>query len=136
MATQRKTETCIINGVEMKTHHWYMDCAKDLTGAERHKIYMRQFCTPAVVFHVQRMFSKAKWEAIQKAYNEGDVHLNACTTLRDWDTNDMRQLVGRLVTECTYEDAPKGIMYWSPSQNTSIGKQAAIIIIEGMNNAK
>lgn len=130
--TRRKTETCSINGVEYKTHYWYMDCAKDLTGAERHRIYMRQFCTPRVMAVVSKGFNKAQWAEMAKAYNDGDIHLNNCTKLSQWDffNNTVKQIVGRLVTDCTYEDAPKGIFYWSPSQNTSITKNAAIWMIE------
>jgi hypothetical protein len=127
---QRKTETCELNGKTFKTHYWYMDCAKELTGSERHRMYYAQFCTPAVIASVRASFSAEQWAEMIKSYQNGDLYLNDCTELRQWDRIDVKQMVGRLVTDCTYEDAPRGTMYWSPSQNTCITKEAARMIIE------
>lgn len=128
--TQRKTETCTLNGVEYKTHYWYMNCAKDMDGYDRHCMYYSQFCTPAVIAAVRASFSAQQWAEMIKSYKGGDKYLNDCTKLAQWDHIDVRQMVGRLVTDCTYEDAPRGVMYWSPSQNTCITKEAAKMIIE------
>lgn len=131
--TQRKTETCEINGKTFQTHHWYMNCAKELTGMERHRAYYGQFVTPGVKAMVSGSFTKRQWEQLAKGLASGDEHLNNEATgipLAKWDAMDCRYLVGRLVTECTYEDAPKGTMYWSPSQNTCILKEAARQMLE------
>ncbi|QNJ57487.1 hypothetical protein [Pseudomonas phage PlaquesPlease] len=125
-----KTETVTINGKEFKTRHWYMDCAKDLTGAERHRIYYAQFVTPSVLEAVKRNFGPSQWAMMAKSYADGDKYLNDCTRLVQWDRCDVRYLVGRLVTECAYIDPPKGTFYWSPSENTCITKEAARILIE------
>uniref|UniRef100_A0AAU6W416 Uncharacterized protein n=1 Tax=Pseudomonas phage Ghuch01 TaxID=3138535 RepID=A0AAU6W416_9CAUD len=130
MATQHKTETVTIAGKEFKTRYWYMDCAKDLSGTERHRLYYSQFCTPAVLHVVAQNFTKAQWATMAKAYNEGDLYLNDSSKLVQWDRMDLRHIVGRLVTECAYEDVPRGTMYWSPSENTCIAKEAARHLIE------
>jgi hypothetical protein len=133
---QRKTETCVLNGVEYKTHYWYMDCAKDLSGMERHRIYYGQFCTDRVKSLVRSGFTAREWLLMEHALKNGDEHLNGCTKLAQWDYLDAKQLVGRLVTDCTYEDAPRGVMYWSPSQNTCILKEAARQLIEAGEHVK
>ncbi|QJD54598.1 hypothetical protein PssvBMR1_gp05 [Pseudomonas phage MR1] len=74
MATAHKTETVTIAGKEFKTRYWYMDCAKDLSGTERHRLYYAQFCTPAVLHVVAQNFNKAQWAIMAKAYNEGDLY--------------------------------------------------------------
>lgn len=128
--TQHKVETTTINGKEYKTRYWYMDCAKDMTGADRHRMYYRQFVTPAVLARVASHFGKGQWALMATAYAEGDHYLNESSKLHQWDQCDIHQLVGRTVTECAYEDAPKGVMYWSPSENTCITKEAARMLIE------
>lgn len=128
--TQRKTETFDYKGTELKTRHWYMDCAKDIDSSLRHRMYYGQFCTPQVIASVRASFSAEQWAEMIKSYQAGDHYLNDCTRLAQWDQIDVRQMVGRMVTESQYEDAPKGVTYWSPSQNTCITKEAARIIIE------
>lgn len=128
--TQRKTETFDYKGTELKTRYWYMDCAKDMDGYDRHCMYYAQFCTPQVIAVVRASFTAKQWAEMIKSYKGGDKYLNDCTTLKQWDWIDVKQMVGRMVTESEYEDAPKGIMYWSPSQNTCITKEAARMIIE------
>lgn len=128
--TPLKTETVNINGVDYLTRHWYMDCAKELTGVERHNKFYAQFVTPAVRTRVRRAFDL---ETLAKAYNEGDTHLNGCTQLKQWDRLDCRDLVGMLYTNCCYE-AQEGQKYshWSPSDNVCVLKQAARLMIEEM----
>uniref|UniRef100_A0AAU6W0L6 Uncharacterized protein n=1 Tax=Pseudomonas phage Ghual01 TaxID=3138534 RepID=A0AAU6W0L6_9CAUD len=130
MATQHKVETVNIAGKEFKTRYWVMDAAKDLSGESKHRIYYGQFLTPAVLHVVAQNFNKAQWATMAKAYNEGDLYLNDSSKLAQWDRLDLRHIVGRLVTETVYEDVPPGTMYWSPSQNTCIAKEAARHLIE------
>lgn len=127
---QHTTETTTINGKEFLTRHWYMNCAKDVSGAERHRKYYAQFVTPSVLAAVKGHFGKTQWALMAKAYAEGDSYLNESSKLHQWDKCDIRYLVGRLVTECAYVDAPKGTFYWSPSENTCITKEAARMLIE------
>lgn len=131
MHTQHTTETVTIKGEEFKTRHWYVDCAKELSGGERHRIYWGQFCTEAVKRVVSQHFNKAEWAAMAQAWNSGvDIYFNACTRLVKWDQCDVRQLVGRLKTETCYSDVPKGTFFWSPSDNVCITKEAARQLIE------
>lgn len=130
LPTQRKTETFDFKGTELKTRYWYMDCAKDIESNLRHRMYYSQFCTPSVIAAVRSSFNAKQWAEMIKSYNAGDKYLNDCTKLRQWDRIDVKQMVGRMVTESEYENAPQGIMYWSPSQNTCITKEAARMIIE------
>ena len=131
MPVQHKVETVQINGVELKTRFWYMDCAKDLTGAERHRTYYGQFCTPAIKRVVASHFNKAEWALMARAWNSGeDVYFNECTKMAKWDQLQIKQMVGRLVSETEYSDLPKGVLRWSPSQNACIAKEAAGQLIE------
>lgn len=126
-----KTETTLVNGKELLTNHWLMDCAKELTGMQRHRMYYGQFCTPDVMRYVQGQFTDAQWLKMSKSLTkDNNEHLNGLFPMERWDRIDVRQMVGRMVTETTYEDAPKGTMYWSPSQNTCIVKEAARQLIE------
>lgn len=128
--TQRKTETCVLDGKTFKTHYWHMDCAKDMSGMERHRIYFGQFCTDRVKALVRSGFTNSEWAAMAEEFKSGDEHLNGCSKMAQWDALDCKQMVGRMITDCTYEDAPKGVMYWSPSQNTCVLKEAARQMLE------
>lgn len=138
MATQHKTDTTEIAGKTYLTRHWYMDGRKvegsehhEMDGSVAHRIYYAQFVTPSVLARVKGHFSKSQWALMGDHYlNKGDHYLNESSKLHQWDQCDIRQMVGRTVTECAYSDAPKGIMYWSPSENTCITKEAARMLIE------
>ncbi|WGH28263.1 hypothetical protein 10P302A_gene0003 [Pseudomonas phage 10P302A] len=136
--TQIKTDTTVIGDKTYLTRHWYMDGRKaedsvrhEMDGSAAHRIFYAQFVTPRVLAFVKGHFSKSQWALMGDAYlNRGDHYLNDSSRLQQWDQCDIRQMVGRTVTECNYADAPKGTFYWSPSENTCITKEAARMLIE------
>ncbi len=137
MAKQHTADIVMINDKVYLTRYWYMDGRKTSTeypeqdGSAAHRRYYAQFVTPAVLRVVKAHFSKSQWALMGNAYlNGGDHYLNESSRLHQWDQCDIKQMVGRTVTECAYSDVPKGTMYWSPSENTCITKEAARMLIE------
>lgn len=121
------TETTIINGEAFLTRYWYMDCAKHLTGYERHVIFYGQFADKVAPF-VKSAFSEAEWQMIVDAKDHR--HFNDIFEIRRWDRIDVRQIVGGLYSDCCYVNRPKGRFYWSPSDNTCIVKAAVRYLLE------
>lgn len=124
------TETVDINGTTYKTYTWLLQKEEGLTSEQKHHMFYRQFCTPAVLAIVRASFNPAQWEKLAKAYARGNAYLNDCIPITHWDRIEVKQLVGRLLTECKYKGVPRGTFYWSPSDNVCIVKEAAALLIE------
>lgn len=121
-----ETETVKIGAHEYLTRFWLMDCAKDLTGQERHDRFYGQFA-PFVWRFVEVSFSKREWAALEAAADQ--VHLNGVFGLDRWDRVDVRHLVAGLVTRCSWANVEPGQAIWSKSENICIVKAAVKAIL-------
>ena len=116
-----------------KTRAWLVDGdhAKTGTADDRlaaHHEYYAQFATDRVKAVVRSQF---KIERLKEAFNNGDVHFNECTALKQWDclSNIMRSEVGSLMTKINYPDKT-GVVVWSLSEGVCVAKTAARVMCE------
>lgn len=127
---QHVTDTVTIGTREYLTRHWYMNTAQQehgYTGMEAHQRFYGQFATQAVRGHVSKFFTEKEWASLAACE---DPHLNGVFELSTWDRCDVRFLVARLYTACVYKDAQAvGRIYWSPSDNICIVKEAVRILL-------
>lgn len=116
----------LAGGVSL-TRRDYMDGLKDLDGTQRHKLYYRQFVTPAVVV---RVIDVIGLRAIMEA---SDPHLNDIA-LSKWDVIGLPSDSARLIARAnvfTYAALTKP--GYSQADQVCVNKQAAGIIKETLS---